>query len=84
MLLLSKAPKYGIDTKHSKLFISSSVYIRTAKICYSKNDIFHSARYAKLLLCPYPIITTPIRPIKLENLDYTKNLEEEGTMGCHE
>ena len=32
-----------IDTTASKSFICSSVYIGTAKISYSKRDIFHSA-----------------------------------------
>ena len=51
-----------IDTTASKSFICSSVYIGTAKISYSKRDIFQSAPLTKLLLCPHPIITntTPI------------------------
>ena len=47
LYLLSRAPQDSIDTIVSKLFISSSVYIRTVKISYSKKDIFH-------LLCPHP------------------------------
>ena len=43
LLLLSRAPQDRIDTTVSKLFISSSVYIKTTKISYSKKDIFHLA-----------------------------------------
>ena len=58
LLLLSRAPQDSIDTT-SKSFISSSVYIRTVKISYSKKDIFHSGSWRKLLLCLHPIIITP-------------------------
>ena len=56
LLLLSRAPQNTIDTTVSKPFISS-VYIRTAKISYSKSNIFHSAPLKRNF--PYPIITIP-------------------------
>ena len=39
--LLSRSPQDSIDKTVSKSFISSSVYIRTAKISYSKKYVFH-------------------------------------------
>ena len=50
-LLLSRAPQDSIDTTVSKLFIFTSIYIRAAKISYSKNDISHNN---------YPYAPTPI------------------------
>ena len=41
LLFLSKAPQDSIDTTASKLFMYSSIYIRTAKLSYSKKGIFH-------------------------------------------
>ena len=47
LLLVGRSSKYSIDTTVSKL-------------SYSKNDIFHSVPQTKLLLCPFPTVTTPI------------------------
>ena len=93
MLLFSKAPQDSIGTTVSKLFISSSVYIRTAKMTYSKNDLFHLAPRIKLLLCPHSIITISTshiigkfrshQKILFTLSKITSNwLGEEGTMGC--
>ena len=41
LLLFSRAPKDSMDTTVFKLFISSSVYIKTAKVSYSKKDIIY-------------------------------------------
>ena len=41
LLLLSRAPQDSIDTTVSKLFISSSVYIQTAKNGCGKKGIFY-------------------------------------------
>ena len=43
IVLLLRAPPDNIDTTVSKLLICSSVYIRTAKMSYSKKDIFQLA-----------------------------------------
>ena len=42
LLLLSKTPQDNLDTTVFKAFISPSVLIETAKISYSKKDVFHS------------------------------------------
>ena len=59
---MSRAPQNSTDTTASKLFVYSSLYIKTAKISYSKKDMFHLAPYTKLLLCLHPIISTPTSP----------------------
>ena len=42
LLLLSKTPQDNLDTTVFKAFISPSVLIETAKISYSKKDVFNS------------------------------------------
>ena len=53
LLFLSRAPQDSTDTTVFKLFISSSLYVRTTKISYSKNNICHSATFFDFVRAPY-------------------------------
>ena len=76
LLLLSRAPQDSIDATVSKSFISSSVYVRTAKISYSKNDISHN----NYLYPSNPNVIGKFSKIALSKI--TSNwLREEGTSG---
>ena len=59
LLLLLRTSHHSIGTTVFESFISSSVYVRTAKINYSKKDIFHSAPLNQIFTCLHPIITAP-------------------------
>ena len=52
LLLLSRTPEDSKDVTVLKSFISSSVYLRTIKISYSKENILHSSPLTKNLLVP--------------------------------
>ena len=49
-MLLSRTPQDSIDTIAFKTFISSSVYVRTAKTGCSKKDILHSTPLYKTFI----------------------------------